>query len=258
MEDRPRVTPYDVVFANQRFEQDAFPNITAEAEGRGVDVADPDAFVLLGTVGALLRELPAPEAAPDRAEGPTPVELLRPLAALLFQAFHFWRCGRRVFRLDAAQLDQALGPGLEVGTWTLEPPHSAGYLQLPRHRLWSRIEEGATAEAVDGFFWAMIPRSEPPRPAYQRLDVLLALGMHPGRPGLSVIECAVTLPAEPPGHWADLIAREHGEDFANVLPGGELTGLRALVNTAEVLKLVSRVFWNLSREAQPSDLPRNG
>ncbi|MGH7552155.1 MAG: hypothetical protein ACREMQ_03910, partial [Longimicrobiales bacterium] len=130
--------------------------------------------------------------------------------------------------------------------------------QLPRHRLWSRIEDGATAEAVDGFFWTMIGHPDAAAPPYTRLDVLLALGMHPGRPGISVIDVGVTVPGEPAGHWADIHAREEGDDFANVLPGGELSGLHALVNTAEVLKLVSRVFYDLCHESSAAGLAPDG
>jgi hypothetical protein len=283
------MTPYALVFANERFESQDFPAIAAEAESRGIDASDPDQFVMLGIVGTLLRDLSGsalPAQPPDAARlstgEPDPRLGLRMLAALLFQAYHFWRFDRRVYTLEDAHFEALLARTIEIGSWQLAPPQPAGYIKLPRHRLWSRIEQAATPEPVDGLFWTMIGHPDPAAPPYARLDVLLALGMHPGRPGLSVIEVGVTLPAEPArrgcdsaaertrpeaarpelrapaGHWADIRAREEGDDFANVLPGGELSGLHALTNTAEVLKLVSRVFFDLSHQATTADLARDG
>jgi hypothetical protein len=227
-----RVTPWELIFAGERFENEVFPGIQAEAEARGADLADPDAFALLGTVGQLLRELPV---TPDPAA-------IRALAALLFQAFHFWRFGARAYAIDPALLDALTDAGLRTGEWSLQPPHPAGYVQLPRHRMWSRIDAASPAEPVDGVFWTLIGRDDPDVPPFRRLDALLVLGIHPERAGLSVVEASALVPSTPPDHWADIDARENGKDFENVLPGGQLSNLYALTNVAEVLELISRFF----------------
>jgi hypothetical protein len=125
-----------------------------------------------------------------------------------------------------------------IGNWPFEPPSPAGYLWLPRHRLWVAGGGGQPAEPVDGLFWVAGD------PAANALDVLLVLGMHEGRPGLTVIELA-SGPLPDQGHWGDIAARAEGEDFGNLLPGGE--HLYGLSTSGEVLKLVSRVFWHLQR-----------
>jgi hypothetical protein len=244
-----RLTPYELIFARQSFEQDHFPAIEAEARRAGIETSDPDAFLLLANVGELLRQLLG-EADPDseRSHADAGGATLASMGALLFQAFQHWRFDRRVWVVEPPLLDRLLIGEFGVGSWTLAPPHPAGYLQLPRHRLWARVDDDAPAEPVDGFFWTMIGEGDSASPPFRRLDVLLALGVREDRPGLSVIDTAVVLPGETPGHWIDVQARAEAQDFANVLPGGELRGLHALVNTAEVLKLVSRMFWVVATE----------
>jgi hypothetical protein len=46
-------------------------------------------------------------------------------------------------------------------------------------------------------------------------------------------------------HWADADARPDGVDFETTLPGGEQDRLYSLETPAEMLKLVSRVFWHV-------------
>ncbi len=235
-----RPTPYELVFGGGAFESEHFRAIQAEARERGVDASDPDRFVLLASVGALLRELP-----PEGSDA----EPLRELGLLLFQGYHFWLYGRRVYMVEGALARRLLAQPPGVGEWELTPPHPAGYLQLPRNLVWARTGASAPAEPVDGLFWTMVGREDPSTPPYERLDVLLALGLRTDRPGLSVVPVGARL-ADGPGHWADLRARDAdpgapaGADFAHVLPGGDLGGLHSLVNEAEVLKLVSLLFWH--------------
>ena len=75
---------------------------------------------------------------------------------------------------------------------------------------------------------------------------LFVLGLMPGRPGFSVMEVSSAHAESEPVSIAELTARSAGEDFANVLPGGDLQGHFALTNTAEALKLAARCFWQLS------------
>jgi hypothetical protein len=115
--------------------------------------------------------------------------------------------------------------------------------------VWARIAERAPPEAIDGFFWS-IAKPAPERAG--RLELVIVLGMHPGRPGFSVIEAAAPLPAPSPGHWGDADARADGADFANILPGGEMRELLSVTSRAELLKLVSRIFHHI--DASPASL----
>jgi hypothetical protein len=228
-----------MVFAGAPFETEAFPWIQEEAEARGVPTDDPARFLLLSQVGRLLRELLPEGAGGGEAER---------YGMLIFQAYHFWRYGQRVHALDEARAREAVEHTAPLGKWAMVPPAPAGYLQLPRHLFWARVEEGATPEPVDGFFWTLVGEADPARPPYRRLDVLLVLGMYPGRPGFSTIAVGGELEGAPEGHWGDVQGRLEGADFANILPGGELQGWHGLVTEPEVLKLVSRIFRELERE----------
>lgn len=228
-----RLTPYELVFSAGRFEAQAFPRILTEIEARGAGVLAPERFLVLESVGAVLRELAGDEAGAD---------VYGWYGALLFQAWHSWRFGRRVLSVEETLARRLVESAAPVGRWELTPPHPAGYVRLPRHLFWARVEEEATPEPVDGFFWTMPGRDDPETPPFDRMDVLLVLGMRPGRPGFGTIPVGVELAGVPPGHWADADARPGEDDFANVLPGGELHGWFGLVTELEVLKLVSRIF----------------
>ncbi len=240
---RARLTPYELVFGEESFEAELFPSLRDELEARGAWSTDPDAFALLATVGDALRRL-APAPAPEE-ERAAPPSRTRELGRLLFHAYHFWRFGRVLLLLGEERARALAAAPPVVGSWSLTAPAPAGYLQLPRHLFWARVAEGMPAEPVDGFFWTLLGAREPDRPPYPRLDVLLALGLRPGRPGLSVLDAGAALP--PDGHWADMEARPGGGDFSNVLPGGEASGLHALVTRAEALKLASRAFHAAAR-----------
>lgn len=250
-----RLTPYELVFGQGDFEERHFPAIRDEARERDVDLADPERFLMLGSVGALLQEL-----VPDDADG----EAFRETGILLFHAFQFWRFDRRLYVLSDEVARQLTGEPQHVGEWELTPPYPAGYLQLPRHLFWARVAEEAAAEPVDGFFWSMVGEGDPAIPPYRRVDALLALGVRPGRPGFTAVEVSAE-PRGEAGHWADLDARDEGEDFSNILPGGEAKGFRALVTDAEALKLLSLCFWYvaahpsaLSAETQAAEPVREG
>lgn len=232
--DQPRPTPYEMVFAPAIFEEERFPAIAEEAAEREVDVTDPERFIMLGSVGDLLHRI-SPEEAPGSA--------VEQHGRLLFHAFHFWQAERRLYRLSEPLARQLVERTPAIGEWELTPPHPAGYLQFPRNLFWSRVEESATPEPVDGLFWTMIGEEDPAEPPYARIDALLVLGMRPDRPGFGVIPVGKVLEAGGRGHWAEADARPDGPDFGNILPGGELDALHALITPAEVLKFLSLLFW---------------
>jgi hypothetical protein len=218
-------SPFELVFGGTGVAAEHFPRIRAAALAQGSSPPDRDGFLALPTVSELLAEI-----APASGEGAVQIGLLA------FHAYRRWDQGGDDFRIAAAELPTLLArPAL--GAWQLQPPRPAGYVALPGHQLWVPGGEGQPAEPVDGFFWVTGTRPETP------LDVLLVLGTHAQRAGLTVIELSAgPLPAE--GHWGDQQMRVQGEDFRSELPGGE--HLFTLGTGGEVLKLVSRVFWRLA------------
>jgi len=228
------ISPYELVFGAEIFEGTRFPGIRAEAEARGVVTEIPERFLLLASVGALLQELIPEDAG---------VEEFARHGALLYQAYHFWRHGKVTYRVTEGEARGVIERATSSERWCCDPPGPAGYLELPRHLFWARIEEGATPEPVAGFFWTVAEPGDAAAPG-RRLHLLLALGVFPGRPGFSTIglEVAPDLLPEPAA-----AAREEPEraEFANILPGGELHGWYGLLTELEVIKLVSRTFGHL-------------
>lgn len=244
-----RDTPYDLVFRRGRidFEGERFPAVRAEAEQRGVPLDDPERFVMLGSVGALIREMVLDEAAADdtgEVWQALPAEAVAQMGALLFHAFRFGHTGGRVHPIDeetaralaaeparegAARASSAQSG--DRGAAPITAPAAAGYVQLPRNLFWARAGESDAAEPLDGFFWSLGER---------RFDVLLALGVRARRPGFTAIPIGIELdaPGAPPS-WADAKARDTGADFTNILPGGELDRLLGITSAAEALRLAA-------------------
>ena len=211
-----RAHPYDFVFALPQFEEEAFPQISADAETHEVDVTDFERFSLLATVGELMRSM-LPDDSPHTA--------YEQFKAIVAHAFHYWKGGKRTREVDEASLRRVLGA--ERGNEGTKERGNGGdvescYVQLPRNLVFARIEDGAPAEAVDGFF-------------ITGKNALIVMGLVPNRDGFSVIE--VQLPDE---DVRGVKAREEGEDFGNVLPGGE-GRLFAVTTGAEAAKLVTLV-----------------
>jgi hypothetical protein len=244
-----RPTPYELVF-DAAFEA-RFESIRDEADARGERLTAPEGFLMLGEVGALLQDLlPEGDAAAPAAIGE--------YGLLLYHAYQHWRFGRPLLVLDEDAARALVAWPRPLGQWELVPWEPAGYLQLPRHLFWARLNDTAAAEPVDGIFWAVIGDEDPKLPPYRRLDLLLVLGVRRDRPGFSIAAVHETWPAGQEGHWGDASARPGGDDFANVLPGGELERLLALTTPLEALKLLSRVFWYLAEAASPEAIVRGG
>lgn len=225
-----RRTPYELAILDGGHDE-ALAAIDREAEARGVDPLDPDRFLLLETAGVLLRAL--------RPDSEAPESIAR-YGALLYHAFHFRRAGLPLLVLDEPSLRTLIERPRAVGEWTLHGPTHAGYVQLPRNLVWAPAAEEGAAEPVDGFFWTVTP-DQPGAPA--RFLLALILGMRHGRAGFGIIETAAEIPAGPDAHWADIRAREEGDDFANILPGGEIRRLFALTSFGEALRLASLVLF---------------
>jgi hypothetical protein len=233
-------TPYDVIFAAPGFDEARFEQLRGEDGGRATS---PSELLMLPVAGELLREL-----MPADVEGTPHTALVAQVGALLFHAYRFWLDGRRVWRITAEQLEPLLAGVVPPDGWTFRAPAQAGYVQLPRNALWARVQEDAAAEPVDGFFWSAPAAEQEGAASPLRLDLLLALGVRQGRPGVSLVDVAVDAPVGLE-QWARADARPGGDDFANVLPGGELQGYHSLTTHAEVLKLVVLCFWQIDGAA---------
>jgi len=231
MSTRTRSDPYSLVF-DAEFEKRHFEAIASEAEQRGLNTWLPEQFMLLHAVAEPLRATVA-------NEGASAVEQFGPL---LFQGYHYWRFKKPLVAVSEPLFRHLLTDFPPIGQWEIVPLSGAGYLQFPRNILWARIAEDAQPESVDGIFWTMVGTEDPLVPPYTRADLLVVLGLLPGRPGYSVIPLSAEL-AEPAGHWGDEAARTDSPDFANNLPGGELQRLHAIETAGEVWKLISRAFW---------------
>src|SRR5690606_32011032 len=115
------------------------------------------------------------------------------------------------------------------------------------------------------FFWSSPGANA--QAAGDRLDLLFALGVRAGRPGLSLFDIALDTTAKL-SEWATVDARPDGTDFENVLPGGELQGYHAITVGAEALKLATLCFarigdpslrWDIvEREGETVHSPMDG
>lgn len=231
-----RITPYEALLP--QLDTTTWPAIRAEAEQRGVDTRLRDRFVLLGTVGAFLRDL-----MPDDA----PADAVAQYAELLYHAYHFWQFGRRLYVLTSGALDRLTSPGYSLGGWEFAAP-PACYVQLPAQAVWARVAPDAPFEPVDGCFVA-VEDTPAASPAAARLRVLLILGFRPDRPGISLVPHHTDLAPSEAAARADHPWREDAVPFANAIPGGERRHLRAITTTSELEAIVLRVLHELDRHS---------
>jgi hypothetical protein len=218
-----RVTPYELSFPDLEWGRTRFAEIKEEAEGRGVDPDESGRFVMLASVGRLLREL-RPE---DEA-----VERIHSHGLLLYHAFHFWESGELLLLVDIRAARRAVDA--HAGGCSGELPAKAGYAQLPQHLFWTGAEDGAGPESVDGFFWTSALGGA-------ELHILLIAGIHVGRPGFSVVPVAPG-PVTELFEWCERPGRDDGRDFASEMPGSELEGLYQVTTSGEALKLAARLW----------------
>jgi len=219
-----RLTPFELTFPTSDEAESFFRQVAEEAEARGAQTEDLQQFLMLGSVGAFVRDLRG-------ADGP-PVTVPE-YGALAFHAFHFARAGRRLDLVSTAAARYLVGdtPLQEAP----QAPGPAGYVQLPQHLFWTSVTPGDPPQSVDGLFWTL--------GADGLLYVLLALALRPDR-GLLV----VPLPEAPwadRGTWSAGAMREDGDDFSSSLPGADLDNLYSFESVGEVLKLLARVFAHL-------------
>jgi hypothetical protein len=229
-----RRTPYELVFGAGDFEAHVFPRVRAEAGEQGVDPRDPDRFAFLSVVGDALRAV-----LPDDA----PPEALEQYRALLFQAYNFWRFGKRHYLLEPAAARYLVEAAPALESWDFEAPYPSLYLQLPPNLFWGSISPDSVPEPVDGFFATCSAGEDAFGKPFQRLDVLAVLGIRRDRAGFSVVPFTSAVGPGMPAVWAEAPGRKEGRDFESMLPGGEMAGLYSILTTTEALKLLARALW---------------
>jgi hypothetical protein len=164
---------------------------------------------------SLVREL-----RPDEAVGGE----IGQLVALVHHVFLFWAAGRPSVELDAGLLDALLRDPGNIGAAVLPLP---AYVQVPPRRIWAEPIPRSPHEPLDGCFLHQIPETTD-------LRVLGVFGLHPDRPGFTVVEAAGPRTAQ--------LAREDGSAlYAPLLPGGAAAGLSSLAGGEELLELGYRV-----------------
>jgi hypothetical protein len=231
---KARITPYELIL--EPLETTAFPAIRAEAENRGSDARRRDQFLLLGQVGATLKEIIADGA---------PSEAMDEYAELLYQGYQFWEYGRRLYSVSEGVTEALTAPTYEFGDWQLAAPPSC-YLQFPYQRVWARVAPEAPFEPVDGCF-AVVDETTPAPDAGAHLRVQLVLGLRADRPGVSLVSYRTDLNPSVPSRYAASPWRDGGAPFSNLIPGGERRGYKTLATTSELQALAIRAFHYLDR-----------
>ncbi len=210
---RPRLTPFDLAFAELADER--FPGIRDALVAEGTDPADRDAFLLNRDVVTLVREL-----RPEEGAG----EEIGQLAALVHHVYLFWNAGQPVVVLGTAETAAVLAGDLRPPA---RRPACPVYFQLPERRIWAEPVPSAPHEPLDGCFVHAAPGEAAMR-------VLGIFGLHPDRPGFTVVEAA--------GPRIPHLARPDGSAlYAPLLPGGAAAGLHSLAGGEELLELGYRM-----------------
>jgi hypothetical protein len=229
-----RITPYELVL--EPLEITAFPAIRAEAQERGRDTRRRDQFVLLGHVGATLKEIVPDDAPPDSLEE---------FAELLYHGFQFWSFGRRLYTFDPEVMDLLTGPHVNLEDWRLGGCPSC-YLQLPAQRIWARVSVDAPYEPADGIF-VVLDDTEPAPETGVHLRAQLVLGLRSDRAGLSLVSYRTDLDPRSAPMLADHPWRENDAPFASLIPGDDRRAHRTLATTSELQALVIRALHHIDR-----------
>jgi hypothetical protein len=238
-----RVTPYELAFGEEGFEERLFAAVQAEADRVGIDPLRYDQFTLLHGVSDALHEIVPPDADPDARDQHR---------AILFHSFNFWRFGRRLYLAGSpvARYLVEAAPGLRG--WDLTAPYASLYLQLPPRLFWASIASDTPPEPVDGFFVTVADSTDPLGEPFRHLHGLMVLGIRRNRAGFSVIPFETETGEGIAAEWAEAPGRDRGRDFESVLPGGELAGMYSILTTVEALKLVARCLWYI--DANPDQV----
>lgn len=228
--DSGRLTPYEMVFGEDRFSEQVFPAIAEEARRQLLDPWRRDQFARLESVGSLLLEV-----LPEGDEAAAVDQYLQ----ILYHAYHFWNAGCPLYAVEKAVLRRLVESAPKLEGWRLRLPEPALYVELPRNLFWAEVT-GGPPEPVEGLHLAREPKGA------AEVDVLLVLGMRPERGGFSV--AGLSLDPE------RALALEAPESFASDIPGAELAGLYSLRRFSEAAVLTMRLLWYV--DTNPAALQR--
>lgn len=203
----PPPHPFELVFGP--LAEARFPAIRAALPAE----ADLDTFMLTTPAVELLRDL-----RPDEGLGDGVDEFV----AFVHSAYRYWEADQPIARLD------------EPGTRALcedhrdladaPRPNTTTYIQVAPRLIWGRLDDGDVYEPLDGWFAV---------PVAGGIRVVACFGVHPNRPGLSLLVVEGGAPGE--------VRREDGSSlFAPLMPGGDTAGLFAVVAPEELLLLAWR------------------
>lgn len=212
----PRPHPFTLVFADIAAER--FPAIR-EALG---DRRDVTSFLMASPAIDLLHDL-----RPDEGLG----DAMDDFVAFVHAAFVFWDCGADTHQLDEAATRRLIEPRApNHGGAARLLPGEALYIQVAPRRIWSRLGESDIHEPLDG--WFAIAEAD-------GLRMVACLGVHPSRPGLTVLTAAGPRPAT-------LLRVDGSAAYAPLMDGGDAAGLASVANADELLELGWR-SWPLRR-----------
>ena len=211
-----RTHPFDLVFAGLADER--FGAISRELGNE----RRRDAFLLARPAVELMYELRPEDGIGDG---------IGDYVGFVHAAYLFWQDGRQTVEFDetatrllcapqSARVDSRGGgsalPSSRVG--------GAMYIQIAPRLVWGQLADGDNFEPLDGWFgwWEG-----------SVLHTVACFGVHPGRPGLSVLALA--------GHAPRDIGRDDGTAiFTPTMPGGDAAGLHAVAGPEELLLLACR------------------
>lgn len=201
--------PFELVFG--ALAEERFPAIRASLPAN----ADLDTFMLTGPAVELLRIM-----RPDEGLG----DGIDEFVAFVHAAYRFWESGQQVTRLDTAATRELCLSDWGEATAGAPYPTTAAYIQVAPRLIWGQLDDGDIYEPLDGWFAV---------PVETGLRIVACFGVHPDRPGLSLLVVEGGAPGE--------VQREDGSPtFAPVMAGGDTAGLHAVIAPEELLLLAWR------------------
>jgi hypothetical protein len=202
-----RPHPFDLIFAGIGDER--FPVIATEI-GTAPNL---DTFLAAEAVIQLLHDL-----RPESGLG----DMVDDFVLLVHAAFLYWTAGATTVTLSEPLTRELLAPSSRVALELSASNQLSRYVQVAPQIIWGRIDDQEHHEPLDG--WFAIPIGD-------TLRVVACLGLHPSRPGLSVLIAEGAPPFEPP---------VEAVQFAPTMTGGDLAGLHSVTTAHELLLLAWR------------------
>ncbi len=202
-----RVHPFHLVFDGIAAER--FPAIR-DALGGAIDL---DAFLLAHPAIELLHEL-----RPDDGLG----EAIDDFVHFVHAAFRFWLAGSETIVLDGDATERLCTDPPSRPKQTVVP--AAMYIQVAPRVIWAQLDEEGAFEPLDGWFAIGEGNAR---------HVVGCFGVHPDRPGLSVMSVD-----EPPPR--DSRRGDGTPLFSPTMSGGEAAGLHAISGPDELALLADR------------------